>query len=372
MKKLFLLLAAGCAFVFLVSANRSEKNANPYGFITGTPDIKSISAMTFGPNGILFIGDSKSATIFAVDTKDKALVDKPAAMNLKNFDQKIAAVLGTEAKNLRILDMAVNPLSKTVYLAVQVENNTPVILIVTNDKINALSLADVPYSSTPLNNVPAPDQKDNRGRVLRDGVISDLNYADGSIMVSGISNQEFASTFRKFAFPFTSKEDNASLEIYHAAHGKYETNAPIRTFTTAKFGDVDYLVASYTCTPLVMFSLSDLKGGKHIKGRTVGEFGAGNSPIDMVTVTKGGNSYLVMANTNRPLMRVKYTSIADYKGSLTEQVKESFSTAGVDFVTLPVVNVLQLDKLGDEKVVVIQRKSNGDLDLVTLDDWLFS
>jgi len=168
MKKLSLLLAAGCAFVFLIAANRSS-TTNPYGFITGTPEIKSISAMTFGPNGILFIGDSKSAAIFAVDTKDKTSVDKPAALNIKNLDQKVAAVLGTEAKNLRILDMAVNPLSKTMYLAVQVENNTPVVLTVTNDKISALSLTDIQYSSTAIGNVPAPDQKDNRGRVLRDG-----------------------------------------------------------------------------------------------------------------------------------------------------------------------------------------------------------
>jgi hypothetical protein len=92
----------------------------------------------------------------------------------------------------------------------------------------------------------------------------------------------------------------------------------------------------------------------------------------MITVKKGDNSFLVMANSSRPVMRVKYKNIESYEGSLTEPVKESFSTAGVDFVTLPVVSVLQMDKMDDSKVLVLQRKSNGDLDLSVLNDWMFS
>ena len=215
------------------------------------------------------------------------------------------------------------------------------------------------------------DQKDRGGRSLRESVISDLNFADGSVMVSGLSNQEFSSAFRKIPFPFTDKQDQASLEIYHAAHGRYETNAPIRTFTTAELNGKKYLVASYTCTPLVLFPLDELKPGKHVKGRTVAEFGAGNSPIDMITIKKGDDTYLVMANSNRPVMRVKYKNIETYEGSLTEPIKESFATAGVNFVTMPVVNVLQMDKLDETQVLVLQRKSNGDLDLWTLGDRWF-
>jgi hypothetical protein len=38
------------------------------------------------------------------------------------------------------------------------------------------------------------------------------------------------------------------LEIYHAAHGQYETYAPIKTITTAELNGKKYLVASFTCT----------------------------------------------------------------------------------------------------------------------------
>lgn len=118
------------------------------------------------------------------------------------------------------------------------------------------------------------------------------------------------------------------MEIYHAAHGRYETFAPIKTFTTAQLNGKNYLVASFTCTPLVLFPLDELKAGTHVKGRTVGEFGSGNTPLDIITLKKGDESILLMANSSRPVMRVKYKNLESYEGSLTEPVAESYATAG--------------------------------------------
>lgn len=361
MKKLLFLGAIVVAVGSLIAAKQSA--TYPFGLKMGTPGIQSVSAIAFGPDGILFIGDSKSGVVYAVDTKDKTPVEKATAVEIKNIDQKIAAALGTEAKNIRIQDLAVNPVSKKIYCAVQTTDGKPVLLSLDGDKIQAVDVKDVMYSEVSVSNVPGDEMKDRNGRSLREQAISDLSYADGSVMLSGISNQEFASTFRKIPFPFGSKQEQSSLEIFHAAHGRYETNAPIRTFTTAELGGKKYLVASYTCTPLVLFPLDELQPGKHVKGRTVAEFGAGNSPIDMVTMKKDGQSYLFMANSNRPLMRVSYKNIESYQGSLTEPIKESYATAGVSYISLPVVNVLQMDKLDETQVVVLQRRANGDMDL---------
>ncbi len=111
--------------------------------------------------------------------------------------------------------------------------------------------------------------------------------------------------------------------------------------------------------------MDELKAGKHVKGRTVAEFGAGNSPIDLLSFKKGDDSFLIMANSSRPVMRVKYKSIENYEGSLTDPIRESYATAGVDFVSLPVVNVQQMDILDEANILVLQRKVNGDLDLYT-------
>ena len=373
MKKLSYFIVASAAFVLLVAAIRpTDKMDNPYGLKRGTAAIKSISAIAFGPDGILFIGDSRSATVFAIDTKDKTIIEKATTVEIKNIDQKIAAALGTESKNIRIQDMAVNPLSRKIYIAVQSNDATPILLTLEGDKIQSVNLKDIDYSTISMSNVPGEDEKDRGGRPLRDQTISDLNYADGSVMLSGLSNQEFGSTFRKIPFPFSDKQEQASLEIYHVAHGKYETNSPIRTFTTAELNGKKYLVASYTCTPLVLFPLDELKAGKHVKGRTIGEFGAGNSPVDMVTLKKDGKAFLFMANSNRPVMRINYKNMETYEGTLTEPIKENYGTAGVNFVSLPTVNVLQMDKLDDTQVLVLQRRANGDLDLWTArgDRWM--
>jgi len=313
----------------------------------------------------LFIGDSKSATVFAVNTKDTKQQKNSTAIEIKNIDQKIAGALGTDVANITITDMAVNPMSKKLYIAVQNSDGTPVLLKLEGDKIEAVPLKNLNATSVVLNNSPAEDAKDQRGRSLRISTISDLGYADGNLLVSGLSNHEFSSSFKSIPYPFTSKQDEATLEIYHAAHGRYETSAPIRTFTTAVINNKKYLVASYTCTPLVLFPMDELKPGKHVKGRTVAEMGSGNTPIDMITLQKGNEPFLMMANTKHPVAKVDYKNIASFEGTLTEPVK---GTAGVNFTATPITNVMQMDKLDDNQVLMLQKKSNGDVDLWTAND----
>lgn len=369
MKKIYILLTVVMVGVIILASTNRYASVRE-GFISGSLEIKSISALTFGPDGILFIGDSKSASVFALDTKDNQKVEKAAAVEMKQFDQKVAAALGTDVKNITIQELVVNPLSKKIYCGVQLNDGTPALLRVNGSNIEAVSLKNVDFAKVALNNVPGEEEKDQRGRPIRPLAISDIGFYEGKVLVSGLSNQEFSSTFRSIPFPFTNKQDQSSLEIYHAAHQKYETYAPIRTFTASEINGKKYLIASFTCTPLVLFPLDDLKPGTHVKGRTIAEMGAGNAPLDMITMQKNGESVLLMSNSSRPVFKIAYKSIEEFQGSLTTPVEEKFGTAGVHFVSLPMVNVLQLDKLDDTKFVVLQRKSNGDLDLSTPDDWM--
>ena len=80
---------------------------------------------------------------------------------------------------------------------------------------------------------------------------------------------------------------------------------------------------------------------------------------------------MLMAYSSSALLKFKFSDIENYDGSLTTRVSERADTDGVDFINLPFVNVQQLDKLGDDKFGFIQRKSNGDLDVVTQSNrWL--
>ncbi|HKH60933.1 MAG TPA: hypothetical protein VKA49_08885 [Flavitalea sp.] len=100
----------------------------------------------------------------------------------------------------------------------------------------------------------------------------------------------------------------------------------------------------------------------------VAEMGSGNSPIDMITLSNGNNSYLMMANTKHPVAKVNYKNIASFEGTLTQPVK---GTAGVSFTALPLTNVTQLDKLDNNMILVLQKKTNGDPDLWTANDTQF-
>ena len=68
MKKSYFYLVSVLAGIALLAATQPF-NRSPLGLSKGKPDIKSVSALTFGKDGVLFKGDSKSATIFAVETK---------------------------------------------------------------------------------------------------------------------------------------------------------------------------------------------------------------------------------------------------------------------------------------------------------------
>ena len=99
------------------------------------------------------------------------------------------------------------------------------------------------------------------------------------------------------------------------SHGKWETAAPIRTFVPYDGGQS--ILASYTCTPLVHFSLDDMESGTQAKGRTVAELGAMNQPLDMVSFDQGGDEYLLIANSTHPLMKIACRDI-DTQEALTE------------------------------------------------------
>ncbi len=363
MKKNYFYFVTVLAGIALLAATKPF-TSSPLGLSKGTPDIKSVSALTFGKDGILFIGDSKSATIFAVDTKDAKNNNNSGTIDINGIDQKIAEALGTTKEKITITDMAVNPLSKKLYIGLQNSDGTPVIVKLEGEKIEAVSLKEVNYSSIALNDVAAEDAKDARGRSLRVSTISDMGFANGKVLISGLSNKEFSSSLRSIPFPFTDRQEMASLEMYHGAHGRYETTSPIRTFTTGKINGKEYIIASYTCTPLVLYPLDELKSGQHVKGRTVAEMGSGNTPIDMTTITKGSETFLIMGNTARSVTEVNYKTIAAFEGSITERIA---TTAGTAFTVLPnLTKVQQIDKLDNNSVVILQKKDNGSLDLTTV------
>lgn len=359
MRKSLLLVIVSLTMTTAVSAVMSK----------GAPDIQSIGSLAFGPDGILLVGDSVSGSIFAVDLDDRTPGGDAAELQVADIDEKLAALLGTTAKGVRIHDMAVNPISQNTYLSVSRgsgEESVDVLIRVTPaGEISDIELQDVLFDEKVIASVVAAEKKDRRGRSMRSEAITDIAYVGGDLYIAGLSNEEFSSTLRRMAYPFDDKEAATSLEIFHAAHERYETHSPIRTLLPYELQSVPHLLAAYTCTPLVTFPLDELTDGAHVKGKTVAELGSGNRPLDMVTYSREGKEYILLANNNRTLMKIDPDDIAAAE-AITDPVSERYGTAGVEYIAIAQVGVQQLDNLNEDNVLVLQRMGDGSLNLRSL------
>jgi hypothetical protein len=330
----------------------------------GKANLKSAGALAFGPDGILFVGDSMGASIVALDTQDRTSNPAPPAIEVKSINEKIAGLLGSTPDQVLINDVAVNPLSKKIYISVSRGRGpeaVPVIVRVDSaGKITELPLDGIKFSSVSLVDVPA-DVKDQRGQSKRTEAITGLAFLNGKVIVAGLSNEEFSSNLRSIPFPFQTAVKGASIEIYHGSHGRFETNSPVRTFVAYSINNEPNILAAYTCTPLVRIPVSELTPGNKVKGKTIAELGNRNRPLDMVVYQKAGHNYILMANSSRGVMKLATDNLDGYK-AITAQTE----VTGVPYETIATLKgVQQLDKYDDSNALILVGEG-GALDLRTI------
>lgn len=365
---------AGPALVALamsVSSHAAQLAGWTEGMKVGAVMFKSAGPLAFGPEGILLVADTKAAAIVAVATGDTKAAGDTSLLKVDGINQKVAALLGTSADQVLINDMAVNPLSRQVYLAVsrgRGPDATPVLVRVTAaGQLEEVSTAKVLFSrgelpDAPVEGVTGPG---NRRSNPRQESITDIAFLEDRVLVAGLSNEEFSSTLRAIPFPFRTVGRGTSVEIYHGAHGQFETRAPIRTFVPFKVGDEPQLLAAYTCTPLVQFPIKALTPGAKIKGKTIAELGNRNRPLDMIVYQKGGKDYLLLANSSRGIMKID-TALIEGSESITQPVKDG-ATRGVGYETIDSwKGVEQLDRLDTAHAAVLRKGEAGAMNLESL------
>jgi hypothetical protein len=361
----------------------TDQATQAYGMTVGTPPIASAGPITFGPDDVLFLADNRAATIFAIAVTDHGPAGPADAFDLDDLDAKLCAFLGCSRDDLVLRDLAVHPRTHNVYVSLmrgRGNDGVPVVVRVDHrdGSLSEVALENVPFSQVAIDNAPADDdprqdfqlaepdgteveiqELDVQGRTiriakkpLRASTITDLAYADGVLLVAGMSNEEFASNLRRVPFPFDGPVADNSLEIFHVSHGKWETHAPIRTFVPYEGGRS--ILASYTCTPLVYFPLADLASGTHLTGRTVAELGPVNQPLDMVSFRQGDDEYLLIAHSSHPLMKIACRDIADQQG-LTEPQEPR----GVPREEIDLPGVKKLANFNGDYVLALQQDESG-------------
>jgi len=334
--------------------------AAPHNLQAGKADLKAAGALAFGPDGILFVGDTPGAAVYALDVQDRTPVKSAGSLSVEGINIKIAAMIGIAPDQLLINDTAVNPISKNVYISVSRGRGTdavPVLFRVTPaGKISEVSLDDIPHASVRFADPPSPAAN---GRQVE--TITSMAYVDGNVLVAGLSNEEFSSTLRSIPFPFTEATRGAGIQIFHGSHGRYETAAPVRTFVPYEIDHQKQILAAYTCTPLVKIPVSELKPGAQVHGTTIAELGAGNRPLDMIVYEKSGRHFILMANSSRGVMKLPADNLETYK-----PITAHTEPAGVPYETIADLQGVQHLNQFDDGSALILENHNGAMNLRTI------
>lgn len=359
------LLMKACLLVLVVviSSSWAPSSARAVAEAGQGPKLASMGPMTFGPDGTLFVADNQGAAIYSLELGAAGAGAMAGAKGTDALDQKLAALLGTEAREVTITDLAVHPRSRNAFVAVmrgQGANAQPVLFRVDgNGKIDMVSLASVRFQKIEVTNAPVanPTARQNP----RNSVVTDMAFADGRLWVAGLSNEEFASKLRAIPVPFNTIDNGTSVEIYHGNHRQLETRSPVNAFVPYTLNNQPYLLAGYTCTPLVKFPISDLRPGQKVRGTTIAEFGAGNRVLDMIVYRKGNQEFLLTANNSRGVMKIPTNTFAN-AASITTPVETE--TGGVPFEKVTsMTGIEQLEKLDDNNSIVVARTGAGAINL---------
>jgi hypothetical protein len=331
------------------------------------------TVLAFGSNNVLFVGDSKSATIHAISTKATELKD-PTPYNYWGVDKKIAEKLGISTSDLIISDMKVNPVSQEAYIAVKRGHHpdAKALIAIVSPQDGSISFLNVSKAKYTKVSVLAPvTETPNFWRDIPASSlnITDMDFHKGKLYVSGLTNGEFASTLRIIDYPFEGKQTKVGrIEMYHAVHTQNETRAPIRSML---FEDIDRqstLIASYTCTPLVTIPTSEIKEDNHIKAKTIAELGYGNIPIDMITfmAQEQDGSFdkkLLITNKYRSgsLISLKDLAEANRGDGLSGFTQ---GPEGVKIFPVPLAGVMHIDEQNQMMLTILRRNiESGRVDI---------
>lgn len=334
--------------------------------------LTSVSRIAFGPDNVLFAADWKAGSVHAIG------LSAPSSTDSKPFNVlDLTATLRKELKTdqVAIEDMAARPGTDEVYVALNYgADKKPAIFMVTPDgaakRIDSAGAKDQVVS---LTETPGDSAKFWGKIPERSLTVTDMKWHDGKLYVAGLVNQDFASALRVFPYPFTGKPTITTVGIYHTSHNEVETRAPIRAMTFADLGGKPYLIATYTCTPLVTIPLSELKDGAHVTGKTVAELGYGNTPLSVLSFESQGQDgksqpYVLVANVERNAETIPLSSIveANEKPGMSQPVDWG-KIVGVDAAPAPISGIVAIDNYDDKNFVVLRREpSTGNAQVVSM------
>ncbi|MEL6646408.1 MAG: hypothetical protein AAFQ05_01675 [Pseudomonadota bacterium] len=338
---------------------------------------QSFGILEFGPDNTLFVADSVGGAIHAYALPGGGdAPEQDAAFNLLDVDRLVTEALGATGRVI-YSDLVVHPVTREAFVSATTTVDgveTGAIVAISRDgTVRTLELDAYPSSTFTIQ-----DTADTGVTFWRDIpapllTVTDLDYANGELFVSGVSTGEFASTLRRVPFPFEGGATSTSIEIYHAAHNQNETRAPIRAMAVVDIDGTSTAVAAYTCTPLVTIPVDDLTDGAHVTGKTIAELGYGNTPLDVISFSAANfqgevSNYVLVVNRemDADLITLENLTAAAAGPGITEPVPYLGATSGVQTVPLPLSGVVHMADQDNQFLLALRRDlDTGAMELVS-------
>jgi len=127
----------------------------------------------------------------------------------------------------------------------------------------------------------------NRSRTLR--------FFEDRVLVAGLSNEEFSSTFSRHFLSRSRQWPTArAWRFITARMDDLKHGRPCAPSCRSRWATSRVCWRRTRARPWCKLPMSDLKPGAKVKGKTVAELGNRNRPLDMIVYQKDGKDYLLL------------------------------------------------------------------------------
>ena len=320
------------------------------GFTPTRADAVLLVALKFDGQGMLYAADAKNDRVLGLALEEKEGKAKP--VKIDNLSEQLAKALDAGADPVTVHDVAVHPVSKTVYLSASKKGGAGTILFrVAGDKVEKVDLSSLKTTSVAL---PAGARPFDVVVTSKDVVVSSMNR-----------DKTFGSALHRIALPL--KEGGvatAETEIYHTSHKRWETKAPLVAMAGFTSGGQDYIMGSTACTPVVRIGVSEVADKKKVQTSTIVELGSRNAPVSMLVYTKDNQQLLLVTNNKEGAYKVSQPILAETAKLNEKAVNRG---AGVAIETVDAWKGAKKSAILDAgTAVVVRDNEDGSLSLQTL------
>lgn len=331
--------------------------------------VKSISAMSFAPDGRLVVADWRGGALHVLELPAAPATAEERAFNLSELD---AALAKAASGRIRATALAFHAPSGRAVIAAESGGRVLLALAMADGTVGVLAPDTLRRETLALADLPGEGALWGATSV-RTLTVTSLAWQGDELLVAGVANADFASTLRRIAYPFTGPVKAARIEMYHAVHNQIETRAPVRAMAMVTLGGTPHLLAAYTCTPLVTVPLAELRDGATVRAKTIAELGFGNTPLSVTPFVidyQGRRSeWALVANAAKSADLIPLPAIAAAAAGegLTTPVKAPFEQfAGVTAIPVPLGNLVALVDQSPQYLLALRRDAeSGGLELVS-------